>query len=202
MGGLLVAMYALTDTPAPSLNTEALGLPEASLPAINFPVSLPASQPAGDGSLAAYTSGVRRWEGKILQWEKQYGVDRHIIATIMQVESCGDDRARGPSGEYGLFQLMPIHFAPGETRQLDPDVNAATAMGFFTRMHQYTGYDVYQTFIGYNGGYAAVGKSFQYLPVHTQTYHTLTKGIYDDVKAGLNPSPTIQSAVSGKRCPA
>jgi hypothetical protein len=199
---LAVALFAITDTTPPSLNTEAIGIPEVSLPAMpaSLPVSLPASQPAGDGSLAAYTSGVRSWEGKILQWEKQYNVDRHIIATIMQNESCGDASAVGSSGECGLFQVMPIHFSNGVC-STDPDTNAAAAMGFFTRMHQHTGYDVYRTFAGYNGGYAAADTTYSNWHHYTQLYYTLSKGIYDDMKAGLNPSPTIQSAVSGKRCP-
>ena len=184
---LAIVLFTVTDTPFPTPKF------------LQAPPALASGQQAG--SLAAYTSGVQRWDKKILEWEKRYDVDRHIIATIMQIETCGNANAVGGSGEQGLFQVMPIHFNAGETAMLDPDVNAAAALGFFKRMHAYTGYDVYRTFAGYNGGYAAADMTFSYWPSHTQTYYTLAKGIYDDVKAGLYPSPTIENAVSGKRCP-
>lgn len=174
-----------------------------SLPALNASGLLPARRAASGqpGAISPiFTSGVQRWSGKIVEWEQRYNVDRTIIATIMQIESCGDETATGGAGEASLFQVMPFHFASGEN-PYDPDTNAARAMNFFTRMHEYTGYNVYMTFAGYNGGYEAAKTSYQFWPQHTQTYYTLARGIYDDAKAGLSVSPTIQSAVAGKRCP-
>lgn len=184
----------------PKLDFKLAGKPAVSHVVADQPASQPsASQPAG--SLAAYTSGVRRWESKILEWERRFNIDRYIIATIMQIETCGEN-VRGAAGEYGLFQVMPLHFSGVSGDPMDPDVNAAVAMGFFMRVHEYMGYNVYMSFAGYNGGYAVANTGYQNWNPRTQTYYTLAKGIYDDMKAGLNPSPTIVNGIIGSgRCP-
>ena len=109
----------------------------------------------------------------------------------MQIESCGDPGAASYAGAQGLFQVMPFHFDPGED-MLDRDTNARRGMAFYNRQLEYTGWDIYLSFAGYNGGYAASGSSYSYWANETQRYYTWAKGIYDDAKAGLTESPTLQ----------
>ena len=138
-----------------------------------------------------FTREVQHWAPKIGEWSQQYNLDPDIIATIMQIESCGDPGAASYAGAQGLFQVMPFHFDPGED-QLDPDTNARRGMAFYNRQLEYTDWDIYLSFAGYNGGYAASGSSYSYWANETQRYHTWAKGIYDDAKAGLTESPTLQ----------
>jgi hypothetical protein len=143
------------------------------------------------GISPVFTPEVQHWAPQILAWSKQYDLDPDIVATIMQIESCGDPAAVSPAGAQGLFQVMPFHFEAGED-MLDPDTNAWRGMAFFNRQLEYTSHDIYLSFAGYNGGYAASGSSYPYWASETQRYFTWAKGIYDDAKAGLSASPTLQ----------
>jgi hypothetical protein len=138
-----------------------------------------------------FTREVQHWAPKIVEWSRQYDLDPDIIATIMQIESCGDPGAASYAGAQGLFQVMPFNFEAGED-MTDQDTNARRGMAFYNRQLDYTGGDIYLSFAGYNGGYAASGSSFSYWANETQRYYTWAKGIYDDAKAGLSESPTLQ----------
>ena len=69
-------------------------------------------------SLAVVSSGftpqVMRWRDDIQRWAARSGLAPDLIATVIQIESCGDPRAVYGSGAMGLFQVMPFHFAAGE----------------------------------------------------------------------------------------
>lgn len=138
-----------------------------------------------------FTREVQHWQPKILEWSERFNLDPDIIATIMQIESCGDPNAVSHAGAQGLFQVMPFHFEQGENMQ-DPDTNARRGMAFYNRQLEYTGWNIYLSFAGYNGGYAASGSSYSYWANETQRYYTWAKGIYDDAKAGLQESPALQ----------
>ncbi|UCG26339.1 MAG: transglycosylase SLT domain-containing protein [Chloroflexota bacterium] len=151
----------------------------------------PDFQVIATGISPIFTREVHHWAPKILQWSEQYALDPDIIATIMQIESCGDPGASSHAGAQGLFQVMPFHFDPSED-MLDPDTNARRGMAFYNRQLEYTGQDIYLSFAGYNGGYAASGSSYPYWANETQRYYTWAKGIYDEAKAGMTESPTLQ----------
>ena len=45
-------------------------------------------------------------------------LDPDIIATIIQIESCGNPAARSTAGAQGLFQVMPFHFEETNVNKL------------------------------------------------------------------------------------
>ena len=137
-----------------------------------------------------FTPEVRYWDQKISEWSELYGLDPNVIATIMQIESCGDPSAASYAGAQGLFQVMPFHFAAGED-MLDPDTNAMRGLNFFNEQLRFTGGNVMLSFAGYNGGYAASGGDYDYWPNETQRYFRWAKGIYEEASAGLESSPTL-----------
>lgn len=147
--------------------------------------------PVENGISPVFTPEVQHWAPKIVEWSAQHSLDPDIVATIMQIESCGDPGATSHAGAQGLFQVMPFHFDPGED-MLDPDTNARRGMAFYNRQLEYTGNDVYLSFAGYNGGYAASGTSYSYWANETQRYFNWAKGIYDEAKAGMLESPTLR----------
>lgn len=116
----------------------------------------PAPKPAGsapaEGSIAPFFSPeVRQWAPAITKWAEAYGLDPNAVATIMQIESCGDPRAVSSAGARGLFQVMPFHFTAGED-PFDPETNARRGLAYFVERLQQTGADVGRAFAGYNGG--------------------------------------------------
>src|SRR5260221_12692591 len=68
------------------------------------------------GSLLSgvFTPQVQYWSPLIHAWAQAYHVDPNLIATVIQIESCGDPTAVSLAGAQGLFQVMPGHFGAGE----------------------------------------------------------------------------------------
>jgi hypothetical protein len=144
-----------------------------------------------DSSIAGFfTPEVHYWAPHISRWAQQYDLDPNIIATIMQIESCGNPHAVSHAGAQGLFQVMPFHFQPGENMQ-DPDTNAKRGLAFIKKQLEFTGGDIYLSFAGYNGGYAASGGHYSTWPHETRRYFYWAKGIYSDGLAGAEHSPRL-----------
>jgi len=139
---------------------------------------------------AIFTPEVRNWESQILKWSGQFGLDPNIIATIMQIESCGNPVAVSYAGASGLFQVMPFHFQPGED-MFDPEANAMRGLAFYKEQMKFTGGNVNTSFAGYNGGYAASGGAYSTWPAETQRYYYWAKGIYSDASTQVSQSETL-----------
>lgn len=151
-----------------------------------------AVSPSYSGSLSpVFSKEVRHWEPQIMNWAALYSLDPDIIATIMQIESCGDPNAVSGAGAQGLFQVMPFHFEAGEDMQY-PDTNAFRGMKFYNTMLAHTGGDVLLSFAGYNGGYAAADHPYEQWPAETQRYLYWAQGIYEEAKAGATESTRLQ----------
>lgn len=152
----------------------------------------PTAVPTISGNISPiFSTQVKHWEPQIVAWAARYQLDPNIVATIMQIESCGDPNAVSRSGAQGLFQVMPFHFANGENMQ-DPDTNATRGLNFYVEQLRHTSGDIYLSFAGYNGGYAASNSSWEHWANETQRYYTWAQGIYDDATAGLATSSTLE----------
>lgn len=138
-----------------------------------------------------FSNEVKYWEADIVRWATDHNLDPDMVATIMQIESCGDPKALSSAGAQGLFQVMPFHFSNGEN-MLDPDTNAMRGMNYFAERLVQTSGDVGKAFAGYNGGHVAAGTSWDNWAAETQRYFVWATGIYEDAKAGLTESPTLQ----------
>lgn len=156
-----------------------------------------AEQPAGktvnyEGKISAvFSDEVKYWESDIVRWASEHSLDPDMVATIMQIESCGDPQALSIAGAQGLFQVMPFHFTAGEN-MLDPNTNARRGMNYFAERLVQTAGDVGKAFAGYNGGHVAAGGSWNSWAAETQRYYVWSTGIYEEAKAGLTQSPTLQ----------
>lgn len=139
-----------------------------------------------------FTPEVQHWQKPIITWATQYQLDPNLVATIMQIESCGDPTAVSSAGAQGLFQVMPFHFAEGED-MLNPDTNAQRGLTYFVERLQQTGGDTGRAFAGYNGGHLAAAGSWADWAPETQRYYRWSTGIYGEATAGLSHSPTLQT---------
>jgi soluble lytic murein transglycosylase-like protein len=99
----------------------------------------------------APTAEVQFWSSSIVRWATEAGVDPNLAATVMQIESCGDPRARSSAGAMGLFQVMPWHFRPLEDTY-DPDTNALRGLAYLKAAMEKSGNNVRLALAGYNGG--------------------------------------------------
>ena len=139
-----------------------------------------------------FTPEVQHWQGQIMVWAAQYQLDPNLVATIIQIESCGDPMAVSSAGAQGLFQVMPFHFTEGE-EMLNPNTNAQRGLTYFVERLQQTGGDTGRAFAGYNGGQLAAAGSWADWAPETQRYYHWSTGIYGEATAGLSQSPTLQS---------
>jgi len=140
---------------------------------------------------AGFSDEVKYWEADIVRWAGEFNLDPNMVATVMQIESCGDPQAVSIAGAQGLFQVMPFHFTAGEDMK-DPDTNARRGMNYLAERLVQTAGEVGHAFAGYNGGHVAAGSSWDNWAAETQRYYVWATGIYADAKAGLTESPTLQ----------
>ncbi|NPA26780.1 MAG: lytic transglycosylase domain-containing protein [Chloroflexi bacterium] len=139
-----------------------------------------------------FTDEVLYWSGRIQHWSKIYHLDPYLVATVMQIESCGNPRAVSHAGASGLFQVMPYHFAADED-PFNPDTNARRGLTFLREMWRRADGDVAKTLAAYNGGPAQLRRAADAWPWETQRYVRWGTGIYDDARAGRTDTPTLQS---------
>ena len=98
-----------------------------------------------------FTAEVQRWNDEICGWSKEHQMDPDLIATLMQIESCGNKDATSSTGVRGLFQVTGANL-DGEN-PWDPNVSMAKGPGkvFKNSLDAAEG-DVRAAFAGYNGG--------------------------------------------------
>lgn len=142
-----------------------------------------------------FTPEVQYWADDITGWADEFGLDPNMVATVMQIESCGNPLAISPAGARGLFQVMPFHFTAGED-MLDPNTNARRGMAYLVERLEQTEGDTGRAFAGYNGGHVAAGGSWDTWVNETQRYFIWSTGIYQDTQTNIVPSPTLQEWLS------
>jgi hypothetical protein len=141
------------------------------------------------GPLAqAFSPSVLRWETEIRRWAGGYGLDSNLVATVIQIESCGNPRAISPAGAIGLFQVMPDHFSLHED-PLDPEENARRGLEYLATALLRSEGDIDRALAGYNGGWGVIPLASDQWPAETQRYVYWGSGIYEEaMKEGSNHS--------------
>ena len=157
-------------------------------------------QPAGSHVIAplpraisaVFTPEIQHWRTEIVQWGQQSGIDPDLIATVMQIESCGDPQAGSSAGAQGLFQVMPFHFQTGDDPN-DPDTSARVGLSYLKGALIRAGGHIGLALAGYNGGYGVMAAGWGAWAAQTQNYYRWGSGIYLDALYGRATSPTLQS---------
>ncbi len=138
----------------------------------------------------AFAAPVRAWSERILEWSRLYSLDPNLIATVMQIESCGDPTAVSPAGAMGLFQVMPFHFAEAED-PLDPEDNARRGLSYLAACLARAEGDVALALAAYNGGPRLLSLPTVEWPHETRRYvHWGTSILREAVDGEV--SPTLQ----------
>lgn len=119
------------------------------------------------------------WSDEIIKWSRETGLEVNLIATVMQIESCGNPHAVSPSGALGLFQVMPYHFLDGED-PFDPETNALRGLSYLARSLELAEDDLQRTLAGYNGGHGVIDKDPSTWSDETVRYVYWGTGIYQE----------------------
>jgi soluble lytic murein transglycosylase-like protein len=140
---------------------------------------------------AVFTPEVQYWGGKIQGWAAAAGLDPNLVATVMQIESCGDPKALSRSGAIGLFQVMPYHFAAGDDPYA-PDTNAQRGLDYLKRSLEAAGGDPRLALAGYNGGIGVIDIKENNWAQQTQRYAAWGSGIYAEASSSATISPRLK----------
>jgi soluble lytic murein transglycosylase-like protein len=139
-----------------------------------------------------FTPEVQRWGAHIERWAAAHGVDPNLLATVMQIESCGDHDVTSSAGAQGLFQVMPFHFSEGEV-MTDPETNARRGAAFLAYCMDYADGDPFRALACYNGGPSVVRRDFATWPHETQRYYVWGSTIYEDAKRNQTRSGSLDA---------
>ncbi len=141
------------------------------------------SAPLEEPLVEFFSPSVSAWSDEIQNWAEAWGLDPLLVATVMQIESCGDPEALSPAGAQGLFQVMPFHFQPDEDT-LDPDTNAKRGLAYLQQSFELSEGDIEGTLAGYNGGHGQIAREKSQWPEETQRYVRWGSAIYREAALG------------------
>ena len=133
---------------------------------------------------------IQHWGDNIIEWAEKWDMDPNLLATVMQIESCGDPQAVSSAGAIGLFQVMPFHFSTQED-PFKPTTNARTGVAYLKSSLRNYEQDVYYGLAGYNAGIAGASVGEANWPDETVRYTYWAFGIYEDARAGQKDSPRL-----------
>jgi len=165
------------------------------LTALSFstPVSTTVSAQGNSSELSPiFTREVQYWARSILRWANASSLDPNLVATVMQIESCGDPRAVSSAGAMGLFQVMPFHFTANEN-PYNPHTNALRGLNYLSRSLTASHGNVRLALAGYNGGIGVVTRGEWTWAAETLRYVYYGAPIYEDARASLETSPNLES---------
>lgn len=130
------------------------------------------------------------WADSIVRWASASNLDPNLVATIMQIESCGDPRATSSAGAMGLFQVMPFHFSAAEN-PYNPETNAARGLNYLVRSLAAANGDARLAMAGYNGGISVIYRSEWNWHAQTKRYVQYGAPIYSDAVSGVTTSNAL-----------
>jgi hypothetical protein len=163
--------------------------------AVPLPAAAAPPQPALYDTLGpVFTPEVQYWSPYIMKWSKEYGIEPNIIATVIQIESCGDLMAGSGAGAQGLFQVMPFHFEEGEDMH-DPETNARRGLDYLKGGLELAGGHIGLAMAGYNGGWGMIDRGWGNWYLETKRYYIWGSEIYLDAIHGKTTaeSESLQS---------
>ena len=137
-----------------------------------------------------FTREVLYWADSIVRWASASNLDPNLVATIMQIESCGDPRATSSAGAMGLFQVMPFHFAITDD-PYNPETNATRGLNYLVRSLTAANGDVRLAMAGYNGGIGVIPRAEWTWHAETKRYVQYGAPIYTDASSGVSPSNAL-----------
>jgi hypothetical protein len=139
---------------------------------------------------SAFTSEVQYWSPLIKAWAVMHQVDPNLIATVIQIESCGDPQVASPAGAQGLFQVMPFHFSEEED-MLDVQTNARRGLEYLIAGLEKADGHAGLALAGYNGGHGIINKGWAAWTAETRRYYYWGARIYSEAVSGMVTSPTL-----------
>lgn len=145
---------------------------------------------ASTGISPIFRMEVQYWADSISEWAAASSLNPNLVATIMQIESCGDPRAVSSAGAMGLFQVMPFHFTATDN-PYNPNTNAARGLAYLVRSLTAANGDAHLAMAGYNGGIGVIPRAEWTWSAQTKRYVQYGAPIYSDAISGMETSSAL-----------
>lgn len=162
----------------------------AQLTGSTFVFSRGNASPESVGMATLFTPTVDYWAADIARWAQDNQVDLNLVATVMQIESCGHPSVTSSSNAQGLFQVMPFHFSSTEN-MIDPETNGQRGVGYLKTCLGYANGDAGRAMACYNGGPSVLQRDMSTWYAETQRYYRWGTGIYADAQQLRSDSSTL-----------
>jgi len=101
---------------------------------------------------SSVTARLAMWEDKIQELCEIYGVDPHLVRSVMQMESGGNPNAISRAGAIGLMQLMPGTAKGLGVDPKDPHKNLEGGIKYLAQLSDKYNGDLTKTLAAYNAG--------------------------------------------------
>ena len=137
-----------------------------------------------------FSREVQHWGSDIDRWASKNDLDPNLLATVMQIESCGHPTINSYAGAQGLFQVMPFNFQAGDN-YLDPETNAERGMNVLKQCKGFAKGDAGLAMACYNGGPSVLSKSMAQWSDQTRRYYYWGTGIYEAATRNQSNSPRL-----------
>ncbi len=148
------------------------------------------ASPESVGMASLFTDTVDYWAADIARWAGEHQLDPNLLATVMQIESCGHPTVTSTSNAQGLFQVMPFHFGSNEN-MVDPETNGQRGAAYLKSCMGWANGDPGRAMACYNGGPSVLQKPMSSWHSETQRYYRWGTGIYGDAQNLSSESGTL-----------
>ena len=142
-----------------------------------------------------FTPSVHYWGDLIKEYADIFSLDPNLVATVIQIESCGYARATSPAAAKGLMQVMSYHFAKGED-PYHPSTNMNRGTAYLKNVHISFGGNIELTFGGYNGGITGAKRPQSQWSAEALRYVTYGVPIYKDARDGKSTSAKLNEWIA------
>lgn len=154
-------------------------------------------------SASAIRNTAKQYQAYISANSRRYGVDEHLIMSVITAESCFAQHARSHKGAQGLMQLIPAtakRFGVNDAYQPAQNIRGGTRYLQFL-MKRFSG-NLQHVIAAYNAGEGAVDR-YRGIPPYkeTQEYVRRVMAVYNRlngvqvIPASSEPKPVVQKAV-------
>lgn len=157
-------------------------------------IILGATQFEGGRLAGLFTPSVQYWASDIKRWAKEWDLDPNLVATVMQIESCGHPDVTSSAGAEGLFQVMPFLFREHERNRqtmIEPEINAKRGLWDLHRCVRNANGTVPQALACYNAGTGNMKADPRVWVNETLRYVVWGQGIYQDAQNGASSSKIL-----------
>lgn len=186
-----VAVASPMTVEQPAIIIPTIAPTEQSIVSVLSAIIITEPTPSSSNLSTSFTPQIQYWGENITRWSAAYGLDPNLAATVMQIESCGDPRARSTSGAMGLFQVMPFHFHATDDPYA-PETNAARGLAYLKKSLDTANGDARLALAGYNGGIGVIARPEWTWPAETKRYVQFGWPMYSATQSFFASNEAVQ----------